>query len=283
MIVPVTPAREAGVRTFLQAHLSTSVFLLYCLERFGPALGDHRDSGNFRCVLEGDRVVAVACSTRRGHLLVQTGGRDDLGTQLWQAFDGDPVRIDGVVGEWTAAQSVWPLARDRRGFLPIYEIRHVTYEMQLDAGMTATRRRPEVRILEPDDFDVWYPLFHALELQEGVQIQGNREQVRAGFGNAAQRWWGAFEGPELAAVACLDVSAAGAGHVGGIYVDPNRRRKGLARTILEAIVVDSQATLNLSVLVLLTREDNLSARRLYEGMGFVATGTHFGFLLGEWI
>jgi ribosomal protein S18 acetylase RimI-like enzyme len=70
--------------------------------------------------------------------------------------------------------------------------------------------------------------------------------------------------------------------VGGIYVQPRHRRKGLARTLLDAIVLDSQATLHLSVLVLLTREDNHSARRLYEGMGFVATGEYFGFLLGEW-
>jgi predicted GNAT family acetyltransferase len=283
MIVPVTSANEVEVRTFLQTHLSTSVFLLYCLERFGPVRGDHRDSGNFRCVLDRDRVIGVACSTRRGHLLVQTGGRDDLGAQVWQAFDGDPVRIDGVIGEWTAAQSVWPLARDRRGFLPIYEIRHIAYGMQLGAGSTAARGGPDVRMLEPEDFDLWYPLFHALELQEGVQIQGDREQVRASFGNAAQRWWGAFEGADLTAVACLDVSASGAGHVGGIYVHPNHRRKGLARTILEAIVLDSQATLHLSSLVLFTREDNASARRLYEGMGFAATGEHFGFLLGEWI
>jgi ribosomal protein S18 acetylase RimI-like enzyme len=138
-----------------------------------------------------------------------------------------------------------------------------------------------VRRLGTDDFDIWYPLFHALEVQENVHIHGSREEVRGRFERAPWRWWGAFDGRELAAVACLDLAVAGTGHIGGIYVRPAHRRKGFARLAIAAIVREGQTNGGLSRLILFSREDNVSAQRLYEGMGFAPVG-HFGFLLGSW-
>ncbi len=284
MVRDVSDSNLAEVRTFLEAHLDTSVFLLACLDRFGPVRGEHRDSGRYRCLEERDRVVAVASSTRRGHLLVQTGGREDLGPHILAAYQGDSTRIDGVVAEWNAAQSVWPALLARDGFTPNHQSKHIAYRIAMDGPPVATGEpgaTGSVRLLGPDDFEIWYPMFSALESQEGAHIHGGREDVHGRFLTAPWRWWGAFEGDQLSAVGCLDLSAAGAGHLGGIYVRPEHRRKGLAKVVIGAIVRDSRESLRLSRLILFSREDNASAQRLYEGLGFVAAG-RFGFLLGEW-
>jgi hypothetical protein len=190
----VDASNVGEVRAFLESCLDTSIFLLYCLERFGPRLGEHRDSGNFVAVEEAGSIVAVACSTRRGHLLIETAGREDLADAVLSGFDGDPIRIDGVVGEWRAAQSVWPALRRRRDFAGNYETKHDAYSRS-GAEWSADPQRPGVegggvRLLTIADFDAWYPLFNGLEEQEGVHIHGDREQVRSRFERAPWRWWG---------------------------------------------------------------------------------------------
>lgn len=278
MIEDVSDANIGEVRRFLETHLDSSIFLLHTLERFGPAMVEHRDSGNFRCLLEDGRVAAVISATRRGHLLVQTGGREDLGGALFDACADHRDRLDGVVGEWRGAQSVWTHFRRQAGFRPTYEAPQVIYRMLLDdvpdVPVPGTTRR-----LDPDDFDLWYPLFHALEVQEGVHIHGDREEVRSRFASAPWRWWGRFQGSELAAVACVDLTYHDAAHIGGIYVVPAYRRRGLAAQLLHAIAREAHGDLAMSRLVLFTRESNVQACRLYERLGFVREGS-FGFLLG---
>jgi hypothetical protein len=239
MIQDVTPSLLDPVREFLESHLDTSIFLLHCLDRFGPRLGEHRDSGNYRAVIEGGRVVAVSSGTRRGHLLVQTGGRRDLAEEIVRGHGADPIRIDGVVAEWDAAESIWSLLRQQSGFDAHYEEEQVVYRRLLDPGLPGGESAPGVRLLGPDDFEVWYPLFHALELAEGASIQGDRDEVRRRYAAAPWRWWGLFAGPELAAVACVDVTYRGAGHLGGLYVRPVARllRRRTVRILLREVGV----------------------------------------------
>jgi ribosomal protein S18 acetylase RimI-like enzyme len=284
MIQDVNPSTLSGVRAFLESHLETSLFLLHCLERFGPTLGEHRDSGNYRCLLDQDgAVVAVASATRRGHLLLQTGGRRDLAAGVMRAYLNDPVRIDGVVAEWQAADSIWPLLLARAGFQSSYEAQHVVYALAPDQPAAALPSRGAVRELGLDDFDLWYPLFHALEVQEGASLQGGRDEVRTRFAAAPWHWWGAFaSGGELAAVACVEAPYRGAAHVGGLYVRPVHRGRGIARILLTTLIEEERASGRLARPVIHARVSNLPAQRLYETIGFAPVG-HFAFLFGRWI
>jgi len=283
MIRDVTDSNLEAVRAFLEQRPETSVFLLYCLERHGPRLVGHRDSGNFRAVVEAGQVVGVCSPTRRGHLLVDTGGREDLGADLLEAARRDAIRLDAVIGEWAAARSVWTLIRDRIGFQPTLEARQVAYCRRVDE----TPRDPAlpegvtVRLLDLADFEQWYPLFHALERQEGGEIQGTKEEIRARFAYVPWRWWGVFKGAQLVAIACIDCIYRGTGHLGGIYVHEGHRRQGMARLLLARIFDVSRAAHGIGRLVLFSREENESARQLYESLGFGPAG-HFAFMLGGW-
>src|SRR5690606_10793977 len=82
MIRDVDESNLAAVRAFLEKHLETSLFLLGNLDSRGPRRQPHPYSGNFRVIEEGGAVAGVFCLTNRGACLVQTGGRDDLGSLI---------------------------------------------------------------------------------------------------------------------------------------------------------------------------------------------------------
>ena len=60
-------------------------------------------------------------------------------------------------------------------------------------------------------------------------------------------------------------------HILSIAVDPARRRRGVARALLDALLCEEQARGARSAL-LEVRTSNLSARAFYESVGFVAVG-----------
>jgi hypothetical protein len=111
MIRHVTDSDLERVRAFLESHVDTSLFLLSTLAALGPRLGNHLNSGNFRKFEENGEIVAVFCLTRRGNLLVQAGGRVDLAEQIFEACEGEPIEVRGVVGEWPMAEALWKLLR----------------------------------------------------------------------------------------------------------------------------------------------------------------------------
>jgi len=57
----------------------------------------------------------------------------------------------------------------------------------------------------------------------------------------------------------------------GMWVDPDHRRSGVARALVDAVVDRARAAGKLRVLLHVVA-DNASAKSLYEGLGFVATG-----------
>src|SRR5579871_3281645 len=151
----VTPANLDAVRTFLEANLETSVFLLACLSQFGPTLGENPNSGTFRCWEEDERVVAVMSLTRRGHLLAQTGGRPDLGAHILRACANDPVRVAGIVAEWQAAESIWHPLVAAGSFHPAYVAKNIVYDLPLPEPPRVSECEALVRPLAPDDFEQW--------------------------------------------------------------------------------------------------------------------------------
>jgi ribosomal protein S18 acetylase RimI-like enzyme len=85
---------------------------------------------------------------------------------------------------------------------------------------------------------------------------------------------GAFSGTHLAGVAGFAVQAGPKhGHKGllwGMYIRPAYRGLGPGRMLVEAII--DHARERVELLQLLVVSDNLAARRLYEGLGFVEYG-----------
>jgi ribosomal protein S18 acetylase RimI-like enzyme len=86
--------------------------------------------------------------------------------------------------------------------------------------------------------------------------------------------FGAFRGPELlgiAGFACHEgVKEAHKGLLWGMYVQPNARKSGVGRRLVDAVI--GFARQHVEILQLRVVRDNEPARRLYAGLGFVEYG-----------
>jgi predicted GNAT family acetyltransferase len=281
LVREVTEQNLEPVRLFLEAHSDTTMFLLSNLATHGHKLGDGLNSGNFRYVEESGEIVGVFCLTRRGNLLLETGGRSDLADLVVRSCSDEPFSIQGVVGEWRAAKSIWNLIRDAPGFRERYQSREVLYARGL-SRVTKTGRNRGVRRLVPSDSLQWESLNAAYLGEQGLPIQGTAKQRRAAFEEScsAGRWWGYPQEGPVVAIAAVNAVHRHTGQVAGVYTVPQYRRTGLARLVMEALMEDAELLHHLNRLILFTGEDNRAARGLYESLGFTATG-HFALLFGE--
>ena len=288
MIRHVTDGDLEPVRTFLEGHVDTSLFLLSTLSALGPRRGSHLNSGNFQLIEENGRVAAVCCLTRRGNLLVQAGGRVDLAGQIFEACDSESIEIRGIVGEWPTAAALWSLLRADPRFEPTHALKDVLYRLSLKRpavfrGARAPAAKVNVRTLGVADFVQWERLNTAYFSELNLPLQATLDQRRTDFVVRVRSglWWGAFaDSRELVSVASLNATYGSLGQVGGVYTPPERRQQGFSQAVMQLLVEDCRVRLGFEKLVLFTGEDNAAARKLYESLGFEAAGA-FGLLLGD--
>jgi predicted GNAT family acetyltransferase len=279
--IDVTDSNVEAARSFLVEHAETSLFLLSNLTAHGPRLGESMNSGNYRYIEHAGKVVAVFALTRRGNLLAQTGGREDLAAAILQACEAEPVPIKGVVGEWTVADALWRRLCSNPGFQPVHTSKEILHRIVLEPSPVHQAHRG-VRRLAASDFERWEPLNTAYLIEEGLPVQVTLDQRRESFiGQASEgHWWGLLESARLVAIAGLNATFESVGQVGGVYTVPEKRRKGLARAVMLALSEDAKTRLGMKKLILFTGEHNTAARRLYESLGFTQIG-HFGLLFGS--
>jgi ribosomal protein S18 acetylase RimI-like enzyme len=162
----------------------------------------------------------------------------------------------------------------------------VLYRLPLadDAEVTRTTLPADVvvRALDASDFQQWERLNSAYcaELNLPLPVLDDAHAVEFARRARAKWWWGAFAGRQLAAIVGLNATYGVVGQVGGVYARPADRKKGLARAAMELLIEESREHHRFAKLILFTGEENQSARRLYESLGFELTGA-FGLLLGS--
>lgn len=283
MIQDVTEANRDIAMAFLDHYSETSLFLLSNLAEWGPRLSDSLNSGNYRFIMDQGEPVAVFCLTRRGNLLAQTGERTDLAPEILQACEAEPFPIQGVLGEWRAAESLWRLLCKRPGFHPKHESKERLYRLQIADRAFPRIGAGRIRRLLPTDFKQWDRLNRAYLLEEKLPLQGDTSERRASFTrqSSAGHWWGAFQEERLVTTVALNAAYSSIGQVGGVYTAPEARRRGLARAAMHTLIGDSAEHHKLTTLVLFTGARNGEAQRLYESLGFEKIGD-FGMLFGTW-
>ena len=279
MIQDVTDSDLQSVRGFLETHLDSSLFLLSNLAVFGPRCGEHPNSGTYRCAVEAGRIVAVFALTRRGNLLVQAAGRADLAAAILEACEVEPIEVTGVIGDWLTAQALWRLACEDPRLRTSQSEQDMLFSLSLSDPAAVISPEGCVRALNPGDFGQWEPLNAAYmgELGHPTQLTALQRQDEFESGIRAHRWWGAFAGEQLVAIAGLNAVYGRIGQVGGVYCRPEWRRKGFARAAMRALMMDVRQ--RFERLVLFTGVENVGAQRLYESLGFQPGGS-FGIFLG---
>jgi predicted GNAT family acetyltransferase len=280
-VVDVNEENLAWVEAFLRKHSETALFLLSNLADNGFSLGDDMSSGNYKSLQSGGEICGVFCLTRRGNLLAETGGRADLAGTILDACADDGVALSGVVGEWRLAHALWQRAKRTLRLSETYRSRDILYRLGLTETPPEVSEALNLRLLTPEDFEIWAPVSAAFAEEQGLPLQGTLDQRRKRFESTARerRWWGCFEDDALIATVALNALYERFGQVGGVYTIPSRRRKGLARALMHRLIADCATLHRLDKLILFTEPKNRPARRLYESLGFVQIGA-FGLLFG---
>jgi len=104
---------ETKALELLKKYEETSLLLLENLKSFGPTLTEDTYSGNFKCLIKDERVVAVFALTRVGNLIVQTDHNENYMDIIINACMQENLPFHGVVGDWILAKPLWDCARQK--------------------------------------------------------------------------------------------------------------------------------------------------------------------------
>jgi predicted GNAT family acetyltransferase len=280
-VEPLIESRRDEALAFLRDRRETSLYLLSNLAEYGPVLTEHLNSGNFKVVVDGDRVVAVFVLTRRGNLVAQCDEADAIANLILDACETEPIALQGFVSRWAVAD---PLHRAHQARHPRFDTtfhaRDILFRRPVESGRAPAD--PAVRPLQAGDFEAWDPLQRAFLEQEGIPVQGTMAQRRTLFEAQTARghWWGYVADGKLVSTVALNACIEGVGQVGGVYTPPEHRRRGYSRAVMQRLFADAAGPLGLHTLILFTGEGNVEAQRMYEQLGFERIG-HFGLIFGQ--
>lgn len=282
-VTPVTSSAASDMVAFLKKHENFTLFLAgnYCSQ--GYTLTEHPNSGNFKLIKQGERIVAVFCLTRRGNLLVQSEVMAPLFPLLLSACRGEPFPIRGVLGEWNFCWAFWHYLKSEG---VIREDVHISKEILYEALLTdhvspKDARTQLVRPLEGTDYAHWLPLRDAYLQEQGLPNDLTKVQLHGEFmSKTSQRIaWGLFQ-DGLIATAELNARAFDVGQVGGVYTIPAHRGQGIAKALMRGVFRDAEALHKIRKLLIFTGERNAPARRVYESLGVHPIG-HMALLFGN--
>jgi uncharacterized protein len=279
-IVPWSKEVEKNGLALLEKYQTTSMFLLSNLKECGSRMGEVHYSGNFKCLLKNNQLVAVFCLSKDGNALIQTDRAEDYSPYILPACLDEGIFIKGCVAEWSLAASFWQFYNSQ---FPVVKTTTYSREILYSLALSHSNHKDStVRFLNKDDFHRWEPLNTEYFKEMHFPEQGTKDQRRIAFNAKAKNhyWWGLFEGDRLISIAAYNARVDTIAQIGGVYTQPDYRKKGYASRTLQSLIAESYAVHGLETLLLFTDENNLPARALYERLGFQETG-NFGLIFGE--
>lgn len=262
------------VRSFLMRFEDTSLFLLSNLGVHGPRATEHRNSGNFKILVDGDAVRGVFCLTRRGNLLLQTDKTEECTELIWRSVQTEPFGLEGIIGDADLTFALYGFLRDR-GLISsvLRDGRERLYARMLHRGLESADHAPAIPLAR-SHFDEWQALSHAFAEEENLPEQGSRDVELAAFEEMVERGhvWGLELDGHLVATANLNACFGDVGQVGGVFTHRNFRRRGFNRKVMRLLIHSCANRLGLRKLVLFTGEHQVPAWSMYESLGFARTG-----------
>jgi len=260
--------------SLLQQYQETSLFLLYYLKEYGSRRTDEIFSGDYKCLVYNNEVVAVFVLNGMGRLLLQTDKKFDYSNLIINAIIPEISRITGLIGDWDLTKQCWDALGSR--FPSLQETackKEILYHIDL-GSLRSVANNNQVRYLSANDYSAWNELNMVFrkELNSVLFPNDSRRQERYLREVADHNWWGLFHEQKLVTICGFTAKYNDCAQIGGVYTLPEERGKGIAKQIIRQVMLDSKNGNNIKKLILFTHKDNRPAQQVYEGIGFKPDG-----------
>lgn len=270
MIRRASPDDAPAIEAFLARHPDTSMFLRGNLEAHGIDASDHDHASTYFLWPDTGEIRAVFGCSNHGFLMIQAPGQEDEALSgAVHALAGREVQgLTGETGQVRAWLSVLGL-RDALRYEhvePLYRLDLSELDESDDAG----------RLPREEDLDLLTEWYAQYEADTGL---GNPDPVqRAAEGRARARRAIAgstvlvmTEGDRPVAMAEINAQVADHVQVGGVFVPPAARGRGLGRRVTALLLCRARAN---GARVAILFANNPAAARAYEAIGFRRVGDY---------
>ena len=272
----LTPGDESLLESFLLPRVESSLFLLGNMRAAGLADRGQRKQGTYVAALEEGEMVAVAGHFWNDNIIVQAPQHAALLTATARRATGRPLAL--LLGP---ADQVEAALQGLAVQLPEFDAREILYGLDLnDLVMPVPLQTGEVRsrVIERRDAGTvadWRAAmsieqFHepdTPELRAGA-VESTENSLRSG-----RRWVLEDGSGQLVSMCDFNAELAEMVQVGGVFTPPEQRRRGYARAVVAAALLDARAE-GVADAILFTKETNAPARRAYKALGFQAIGDY---------
>ena len=276
-VVELNSEFENQTYALLNKYEESSLMLLANLKSYGPLLTDDSYSGNFKCLVKENKVVAVFVLTRVGNLLLQTDHADDYSKIIIAECLKEPIPLHGVIGAWELAAPALNYAQQQLPSLKEKFCRKgILFRITLDT-LAPHNHQHDIRYLQAADYPAWallnkaymQELHLALEENENARYKRFLKDIENKF------WLGLFLDNHIVAITTFTLQVNQIGQIGGVYALPTMRKQGLAKALIYQQLLDGKINKHMAKVILFTSENNNAAIRLYESLGFNQIG-YFG-------
>jgi RimJ/RimL family protein N-acetyltransferase len=271
------PGDEAALEAFLLPRVESSMFLIGNLRFSGLVDRGQPYEGTYVAAFENDDVVGAVAHFWNGNLAFQAPVHL---AALWQAAvqaSGRP--IHGLLGPNGQVGAVHRALDLHGAQIQVDEVENL-YSLNLaDLVVPEPLRSGRVtgRLVEPRDLALlteWRVGFSTESLgeEDGPDLQA-RSRIAAERVIRERRCWLLEDGDRPVSTSAFNTSFEEAVQVGGVWTPPELRRRGYARAVVAASLLDARAQ-GVGKGVLFTGLDNIPAQKAYLALGFRHIGDY---------
>lgn len=260
--------------SLLQRHKESAIFLLDYLSTYGPHRIESIFSGNYKCLVYNDEVIAVFVLNGMGMLLLQTDKKVDYSNLIVDAITAEISKFAGLIGNWELTSRCLNTLKLRFPTLQVQVCKkEILYYSNL-VSLDDNANNIQVRLLNANDYAEWNKLNLAFCKELNSVLFPNDQHKQERFIREANdcRWWGLFIKQKLVTICGFIAKYCDCAQIGGVYTLPEVRGKGFAKQIIKQLMIDCKNKYHIKKLILFTNENNRAAQKVYENLGFKADG-----------
>ncbi|MBL9054279.1 MAG: GNAT family N-acetyltransferase [Tabrizicola sp.] len=265
MIGPAVPGHEAAIEAFLAKYPATSMFLRGNLAAHGLGASDSPNATTYHLHPAEGPISAVLGLTQAVMALCQLGETPEALASLAPALEGQ--RIIGLSGD--AAQIDLLIDALRLGQAD-FRMNHVEPLFHLDL---ARLHQSENNVRQPvaEDQPLIANWLRTYLIETGLGLDGPTVEVRAGRAVSAGLIRFLLEDGQPVAMAAINARAGNAVQVGGVFVPPEARNRGLGRRVTQALLAEARSQGATDAFLF---SNNDAATKAYISLGFTQIGTY---------